>query len=79
MNNEKMLYYDRIDVPDGIDVNKTSSSKKFDICHYWCFLDKGFKFQVNVCNGCHDLLMILINLSDILILDIPIHFVENKV
>ena len=79
MNNEKMLYYDRIDVPDGIDVNKTSSSKKFDICHYWCFSDKGFKFQVNVCNGCHDLLMILINLSDILILDIPIHFVENKV
>ena len=28
-----MLYYDRIDVPEGIDVNKTSASKECDICH----------------------------------------------
>ena len=32
-----MLYYDRIDVSDGIDVNKTSESKGYDICHYWYF------------------------------------------
>ena len=30
-----MLYYDRIDVSEGIDVNKTSESKVCDICHYW--------------------------------------------
>ena len=30
-----MLDYDRIDVPEGIDVNKTSGSKECDICHYW--------------------------------------------
>ena len=30
-----MLYYDRINVSEGIDVNKTSESKKCDICHYW--------------------------------------------
>ena len=29
-----MLYYDRIDVSEGIDVNKTSESKECDICHY---------------------------------------------
>ena len=29
-----MLYYDRIDVPEGIDFNKTSESKECDICHY---------------------------------------------
>ena len=28
-----MLCYDRIDVPEGIDVNKTSASKECDICH----------------------------------------------
>ena len=28
------------------------------------FLNKGFKFQSNVCNGCHDLLMMSMNLSD---------------
>ena len=27
MNNKKMLFFDRIDVSEGIDVNKTSESK----------------------------------------------------
>ena len=40
-----MLYYARIDVSEGIDVNKTSKSKECDICHYWYFLNKGFKFH----------------------------------
>ena len=29
-----MLYYDRIDFSEGIDVNKTSESKECNICHY---------------------------------------------
>ena len=29
-----MLYYDRIDISEGIDINKISASKKCDICHY---------------------------------------------
>ena len=61
-----MLYYDRIDVSEGIDVNKTSASKECDICHYWYFLNYNFKFQTNVCNRCHDLSMMSINLSDII-------------
>ena len=65
-----MLCFDIIDVSDRIDVNKTSTSKECDICHYWYFLNKGFKFQPNVCNRCHDLLMMLMNLSDIAILNI---------
>ena len=52
-----MLYYNRIEVSEGIDVNKTSESKECDVCHYWYFLNKSFKCQPNVCNGCHDLLM----------------------
>ena len=39
-----MLYYDRIDVSEGIGVNKTSAWKECDICHYWYFLDREFKF-----------------------------------
>ena len=31
MNNIKMLYYDRIDVSEGIDVNKTSEAKECNI------------------------------------------------
>ena len=36
MNNIKMLYYDGIDVSEGIDLNKTSESKECD-CHYLVF------------------------------------------
>ena len=63
-----MLYFDRIDVSEGIDVNRTSVSKERDICHY--ILNYSFKFQTNVCNRCHDLLMMSINLSNIVILNI---------
>ena len=65
-----MLHFGRSDVSEGTDVNKTSESKECDICHYWYFLEKGFKFQPYVCNRCHDLLMISRNLSDIAILKI---------
>ena len=40
-----MLYYDRVDISEGIDIIKTSVSKECDVCHYWYFLDKRFKFQ----------------------------------
>ena len=36
----------------------------------WYFLNLSFKFQPNVCNRCHNLLMMSINLSDIAILNI---------
>ena len=65
-----MLYFNRIDVSEGIDVNKTSSSKECDICHYCYFLNYSFKFQPNSCNRCHDLSMMSMNLSDIAILNI---------
>ena len=51
-----MLQYKRIDVSEGIDVNKTSASNKCKLCHYWFFKDTGFTFEEHVCNGCHDLL-----------------------
>ena len=31
MSNMKMLHYDRIDVSEGIDINKTSASKECDM------------------------------------------------
>ena len=48
----QMLYFDRIEVSKGIDVNKTSASKECDLCHYWYFLNYSFQFQLNVCNRC---------------------------
>ena len=48
-----MLYYDRIGISDGINVNKASASKE---CYLSLvvFLDKGFKFQSDVCSEFHD-------------------------
>ena len=64
-----MLYFYRIDVYEGIDINKRSASKECDICHCRYFLNKGFKFPPNVCNRYHDLSMMSVNLSDIAILN----------
>ena len=64
-----MLCYDRIHVSKGTDVNKTSTSKRRDVCDYWYFLNYSFKFQTSVWYRCHDLLMMSMNLSNIAILN----------
>ena len=51
-----MLEYDRIDISEEIDVNKTNLLRECDICHYWYFKDIGFKYEKYLCNGCHDLM-----------------------
>ena len=65
-----MTYYDRIEVSEEIDLNTTNESKECDMRHYLYFSNKGFKFQPNVCNGCHDLLMMSISLGHIANLNI---------
>ena len=35
----------KLDVSEGIDGNKTNTSKEWDIYHCWYFLDKGFKYE----------------------------------
>ena len=40
-----MLYYDRIDISEGIDISKTSESKDCDICHYCFFQIKCLSFN----------------------------------
>ena len=65
-----MLQYERIDISEGIDFDKTNKSVECMICHYWYFKDIGFKYQPYVCNKCHDFSMIVQNLDDVLILNI---------
>ena len=65
-----MLYYDRIDVSEGTDVIETVQIKRQRYLSLLVVLDKGFKFQLDVCNGCHDFLMMYMDLSDIAILNI---------
>ena len=46
---------------------KVIKVKECMIFHYW-FFNHGFKFQDSVCNGCHDLLILSNNMSDIYML-----------
>ena len=62
-----MLRHQKIDVSEGIDINKTNASKEYELCHSWFFKDIGLKFEEHVCNKCHDLLTIAYSLKDIAI------------
>ena len=62
-----MLQYDRNDISERIDVNKTNLSKECDICHYWYFKDIGFKYEPYLCNGCHDLMQKAISFNNVAI------------
>ena len=40
-----MIYFDRIDVSEGINVNKTSASRECDFCPYRHFLNLNFNLH----------------------------------
>ena len=65
-----MLQYERIDISAGIDANKSNKAKECMICHYWCFKDIGYKYEPHVCNGCHDLSVMVYDLNDFMILNL---------
>ena len=48
----------------GIDLPKGSNCKECMICHY-LFFSHGFEFQYSLCNGCHDLTILSVSISDI--------------
>ena len=62
-----MLEYERIDISEGIDVDKTNLSKECDICHFWYFKDIGFKYGPYLCKGCHDLMQKAVGFNNIAI------------
>ena len=51
LNIQKMLEYDKIDISEGIDVNKTNVLRESNICHYWYFKDVGLQYENYLCNG----------------------------
>ena len=74
-----MLEYDRIDISEGIDIDKTNKSKECDICHFWYFLDQNFNYEKYLCKGCHDLMQKAMSFNDVAIvsikgIDYRIHF-----
>ena len=43
-----MLQYDRTDISERTDVNKTNALKECDVCHYWYFKDISHIFAMAV-------------------------------
>ena len=63
-----MLEYDRIDLSEGIDVNKCNeTSRKCSLCQYYYFLNKNFNYQRHLCDGCHDISIKAISMQNIAI------------
>ena len=62
-----MLEYDRIDISEGIFVNKTRFSEDCDICHYWYFEDISLKYEKYFCNGCHDFMQKAMSFNNVAI------------
>ena len=50
-----MLYYDRIDVSEGINFTTSNTHKEYMICYYWIY-NHGSKFQDYAYNGSHVLI-----------------------
>ena len=64
-----LLYYNRNNVSEEIDLAKSSNKKECMICSYWVF-NHGFEFQDHPCNSCHDLTMLSLNISDVTIITV---------
>ena len=45
-----MLPYEKIDVSEEIDTNKTGASKECILCYYWYFKYVGYRFEPYDCN-----------------------------
>ena len=53
-----MWKYDKIDITEGIDVDKskkTNKSRECMFCHYWYFLNKNFSYGPFTCDGCFNM------------------------
>ena len=62
-----MLEYDRIDISEGIDINKTNKSKECMLCRYWYFLDKNFSYGPYLCDSCYNMMQKFLDFQNIAI------------
>ena len=65
-----MLVYEKNDISDGIDINKSDKSKECMLCHYWYFLDKSFSYGPYLCDGCYNIMQKRNKLKNIAIVHI---------
>ena len=62
-----MLKYDKIDITEGIDLDKTNKSRECMFCHYWYYLNKNFSYGPFTCDGCYNIVQKSIDFKNIAI------------
>ena len=65
-----MLKYDKTDISEGIDVDKTNESRECKFCHYWYFLNKNFSYGPFTCDGCYAIVQKSTDFKDFTIIHI---------
>ena len=50
-----MLKYYKIDITEGIYLNKANKSRECMFCHYWCYLNKNFTYGPFTFDGCYNI------------------------
>ena len=65
-----MLKYDRIDISEGIDIDKTNESRECKFCHHWYFLNKNFIYGPFTCGSCYAIVQKSTDLKSIAIIHV---------
>ena len=71
-----MLKYDKTDITEGIDVDKTNKSRECMFCHFWYYLNKNFSYGPFTCDGCHNIVQRSTNFKNIAIVILRIMHAE---
>ena len=65
-----MLEYGRIDISEGIHVNKCEeTSRECSLCKFYYFLDKNFKYGLYLCDDCYDIFMKTVSTQNLTIIN----------
>ena len=65
-----MLEYDRINISEGIYINKCEeTSRECIFCKFYYFLDKNFKYGPCLCDGCYDMFMKTVSKQNVTIIN----------
>ena len=65
-----MLKYDRIDISESIDIKKCKETfRECDLCKFYYFLDKSFKYGPYLCDGCYDMSLKAVSIKNLAIIN----------
>ena len=62
-----MIEYDRIDLDEGIGLNKTFNCRECWLCNFQYFLEKISTIRKYYCDGCHDMSMKTVSIKNLAI------------